>query len=284
MAKRFTSTEIWAEDWFLEMPIEYKLFWYYMLANCNHAGIFKVNLRSFCGLNGVNLTSKEIINFFNMGKQRIRIINDSVWLIEDFFFYQYGITFNTNNRVHDSIEKEYNKHGIQLNSIRGLNEVKLKSNRGQVDLNDGVKDKDKDKDKDKEQLLFLNNYNTMPQKKFNDGTVIGEMMKVWMQYNPSYQSDVDNDSHALLDVAHRIAKLKKIEKKELFNGQLKICVDSWETIVKFIRRDDFFKKLELTTIEKKWTGLFQTMEAAKEGSFKDSVIVFPLSALKNFLT
>ena len=43
MAKRFTSTEIWNEDWFLDMPAEYKLFWYYMLCECDHAGLFKVN-------------------------------------------------------------------------------------------------------------------------------------------------------------------------------------------------------------------------------------------------
>lgn len=137
MAKRFTATEIWNEDWFLDMPMEYKLFWYYMLSTCNHAGFYKVNLRSFCGLNGVNLTSTKVLEYFNAGKQRIRVINTSLWLIDDFFVYQYGSTLNPNNRVHASIVKEYLKHGIELTSIRGLK-----------DLKDGVKDKDKDKDKD----------------------------------------------------------------------------------------------------------------------------------------
>ena len=85
MAKRFTATEIWSEDWFLDMPMEYKLFWYYMLSTCNHAGFFKVNLRSFCGLNGVNLTSTKVLEYFNAGKQRIRVVNNSLWLIDDFF-------------------------------------------------------------------------------------------------------------------------------------------------------------------------------------------------------
>lgn len=138
MAKRFTATEIWNEDWFLEMPNEYKLFWYYMLSVCNHAGFYKVNLRSFCSLNGVKLTPNKVIEYFNSGKQRIRVINSSLWLIDDFFVYQYGSVLNLNNRVHVSIEKEYLKYGIELTSIRGLKEVK-----------DGVKDKDKDKDKDK---------------------------------------------------------------------------------------------------------------------------------------
>lgn len=135
MAKRFTATEIWNEDWFLDMPIEYKLFWYYMLSNCDHSGLFKVNLRSFCGLNEVKLTSNKVLEFYNADKQRIRVINDTLWLIEDFFVYQYGTTFNWNNRVHESIGELYKRNKIELTSIRGL-----------IDLKDRVKDKDKDKD------------------------------------------------------------------------------------------------------------------------------------------
>lgn len=135
MAKRFISTEIWDEDWFLEMDIEYRLFWFYILSSCDHAGIFKVNLRSFCGLNGVNLTSTQALVYFNNGKDRIIVISDSIWLISDFFVFQYGTTFNPNNRVHLSIENIYKKYKIDINLIRGL-----------IDLKDRVKDKDKDKD------------------------------------------------------------------------------------------------------------------------------------------
>ncbi len=137
MAKRFFATEIWEEDWFLEMPLEYKLFWFYMLAACDHAGLFKVNLRSFCGLNEVKLSSKTALEHFNNGKIRIRVVSESIWLIEDFFVFQYGPGFNPNNRMHESIENLYVKNKIELTSIRGLK-----------DLKDRVKDKDKDKDKD----------------------------------------------------------------------------------------------------------------------------------------
>lgn len=138
MAKRFSDTGIWNEDWFLEMPPEYKLFWYYILSNCNHAGILKVNVTSFSRLNEVKVDSSCALSYFNNGKERIRILNSSTWLIEDFFVYQYGETMNLNNRVHESIANEYQKNQIPLNSIRGLK-----------DLKDRVKDKDKDKDKEK---------------------------------------------------------------------------------------------------------------------------------------
>lgn len=135
MAKRFSSTEIWNEDWFLEMPAEYKLYWYYMLSKCDHAGLFKVNVKVFCGINEVNLTPNKALQYFNTDKQRIRVISDSVWLIEDFFVFQYGDILNMNNRVHESIAELYQRHKIELTSIRGLK-----------DLKERVKDKDKDKD------------------------------------------------------------------------------------------------------------------------------------------
>lgn len=150
MAKRFTDTAIWGEDWFLDMPNEYKLFWYYMLSNCDHSGVYKVNLRSFCSLNEVKLSSSKVLEHFNAGKQRIRVLQDNVWLIEDFFVYQYGETFNANNRVHESIKKVYQKYNIELTSIRGLKDHK-----------DRVKDKDIDKDivKDKEKEVIQKKQN-----------------------------------------------------------------------------------------------------------------------------
>ena len=48
-------------------------------------------------------------------------------------FYEYGPALNWNNRVHESIGELYQRHNIELKSIRGL-----------IDLKDRVKDKDKD--------------------------------------------------------------------------------------------------------------------------------------------
>jgi len=145
MAKRFNSTEIWSEDWFLEMPNDYKLFWFYMLSNCDYAGIFKVNVRSFRGLLEVEVSSKTALNYFNKEKLRIRELNETTWYIEDFFVYQYGTTFNMNNNVHASIEKIYKKYEIIVEEIRGLKEVKATP-----------KDKDKDKDTNNTHITLHN--------------------------------------------------------------------------------------------------------------------------------
>ena len=135
MAKRFTSTELWNEDWFCVMPLDYKLFWYYMLSKCDHAGIYKVNVKMFNNINRTEINSNTVLELFNEGKQRIRILNEQNWFIEEFFYYQYGSSFNLKNRVHESIYKVYKKYNIDLTSIRGLNDLK-------VEVIEGVKDKE----------------------------------------------------------------------------------------------------------------------------------------------
>lgn len=133
MPKRFTATEIWEEDWFLDLPKDYKLFWFFIKDKCDHAGMFKVNVKVFNAIHEAQVDSEIAFELFNKGKKRLRKINGSVWLIEDFFQFQYGHSMNLNNRVHQSVEERYKKFEVKLGSIRGLNEVK-----------DRVKNKDKE--------------------------------------------------------------------------------------------------------------------------------------------
>ncbi len=146
MAKRFTSTEVWEEDWFLDMPNEYKLFWYYILSNCDHAGIFKVNLNRFNRMLEVRISAEKSLYFFNAGKDRIRVISASIWFIEDFFVFQYGHKFNVNNKLHKSIYEIHKKHNINTLIVRGLLEVEMTTKGGVEEGFDTLKDKDKDKD------------------------------------------------------------------------------------------------------------------------------------------
>jgi len=221
MAKRFTSTEIWKEDWFLDMPNQYKLFWYYMLAHCDHSGLFKVNLRSFCGQLEVKMTSKEAFEYFNNGKQRIRSITDTLWLIEEFYYYQYGEVLNPKNRVHQSVADLYKKYGIELTSIRGLKEVKQ-----------GVKDKDKDKDKEEDidgKYWFLKffhsdykNYVNV----FNGQSTTKEMFTEWKVFvNFIYEKEFTEIFDCKFISPHDYAKL--VEKSNFTK-------DKWELVIKAI--------------------------------------------------
>ena len=103
MAKRFTDTTKWNEDWFLDLSNSHKLFWIYVCDNCDHAGIFKPNKIMFELLVGEKIDIVEFFTIVNQEKVRILELNNGRWYITGFISFQYGGNLNENNRVHKSI-------------------------------------------------------------------------------------------------------------------------------------------------------------------------------------
>ena len=127
-AKRFTSTGLWDEDWFIEMPSEYQLFWFYVKDKCNHAGIFKPNKKVFEVMAGVTIDLNQALQYINTGKDRIKVLESKNWLLIDFFSFQYGEKFNINNKVHKSILGIYESEGVDINKIRGIKSSNMEEN------------------------------------------------------------------------------------------------------------------------------------------------------------
>lgn len=146
MAKRFHDTDIWDEDWFIDLPKDYRDFWLYVKDKCDHAGIYRPNTTKFNKLYDCSVNTKDFLNKVNNEKERIVVLSNGRWLIPDFISFQYGNHLNTNNRVHNSILKVLSQNEVKLTSIRGLK-----------DLTQGLKDKDKDKDKDSINIKNKNN-------------------------------------------------------------------------------------------------------------------------------
>ena len=144
MSKRFHDTDIWDEDWYLDMPLEYRSFWGYVCDKCDHAGIWRPNVRRFNADIEKAIDLDTSLTFFNTDKERIVPLESGHWMIKDFVPFQYGKNLNLNNRVHLSVFNRLKDLEVNLGSIRGLNEVKLGSSRPQVEVKEGVKDKDKD--------------------------------------------------------------------------------------------------------------------------------------------
>ena len=90
MAKRFTDTTKWNEDWFLDLSISNKLFWIYICDNVDHAGIFKPNKRLFELLVGDKVNIKDFLNIVNGEKERIKILENGRWYLTKFIEFQYG--------------------------------------------------------------------------------------------------------------------------------------------------------------------------------------------------
>jgi len=153
MAKRFTETGKWKKKWIRELSPEMKLFWFYLLDNCDHAGIWEVDIELAAFQIGIELDESEILNTFN---RKIVPFKPGKWFVPKFIVYQYG-ELNESNRAHLSVIKILTKYGL----YKGLNEVE----QGAYKKPEGAKDKeqykelDNVKDKDKEskesQLLTI---------------------------------------------------------------------------------------------------------------------------------
>ena len=144
MPKRFHDTDIWNEDWFLDMDEEYRMFWFYLKDTCDHAGIWKPNVRRFNSEVGKKINLDKALELFNAEKKRIERLDSGHWVLLDFINFQYGSVLNLKNSCHLSVFNRLNKLEVSLGSLRGLIEVKEGSSRPQVEVKAGVKDKDKD--------------------------------------------------------------------------------------------------------------------------------------------
>ncbi len=103
MPKRFTATEKWTDPWFCGLTDNEKLFWLYLLDNCNHAGIWEPNWFMF----GVYVKNFK----FNPAHFEGRIfIVGKKWHIPKFIEFQYG-KLNPDNRAHASVISLLEKEG-----------------------------------------------------------------------------------------------------------------------------------------------------------------------------
>lgn len=133
MAKRFTDSAKWKKEFIKGLSAKMKLMWFYILDDCDHAGIWEVDMEVASLRIGEKITYEEA--FVALG-EKIRPIGKWKWFIEDFIFFQYG-ELNPKNRMHQSVIGILNKHNIQIHKPL---ESPL----------EGAKDKDKDKDKVKD--------------------------------------------------------------------------------------------------------------------------------------
>ena len=140
MAKRYLETEIWKKSWWRKLHPKLKLFYYYMISNCNHAGVWAdVDLELASFQIGMPIDEKEILKQL---KDHIEIIKPNKWFVKKFPSFQYG-TLNPNVRAHASVIKILEENNLTCNKVLAnpLERVKDK---------DKYKDKSKVKDKEKD--------------------------------------------------------------------------------------------------------------------------------------
>lgn len=137
MAKRHTDTDKWKKEFLRSLPAEYKLFWLYLTDECDHAGIWHVELSVAEDRLGMKLSLKKMQGL--AGDRIVAFDNESKWFLPDFISFQYG-ELDGNNRVHKSVIERLEKYG--------LIEPLTNSHKTLTRPLQGCKDKHKDKEKD----------------------------------------------------------------------------------------------------------------------------------------
>jgi len=124
MAKRFTDTNKWKKDFIRGLQGAYKLLWMYILDECDHAGIWHVEIDIAKIRIGEDINEKEAIKQFE--DKIIVVDNGKKWFIQDFIDFQYG-ELNPENRVHKSIIGLLNKYNIKglKRSLQGSKDMDM---------------------------------------------------------------------------------------------------------------------------------------------------------------
>lgn len=140
MGKRFTDTDKWKKPFIRGLQGPYKLLWFYILDDCDHAGIWHVDFEVAQIRIGHDLDIEWALEQFG---DRVQVLEGHKWFIPDFIKFQYG-ELNEKNRAHASVLSILKKYKVHERPLQGAKDKDKEM--------DKEKDKEKDKDKDSELL------------------------------------------------------------------------------------------------------------------------------------
>ena len=211
MAKRFTDTEKWKKPFIRGLQGAYKLLWLYICDDCDHAGIWQVDIDVAQIRIGEKIDLNEAIKIF---EDKIIIFDKgNKWFIPSFVEFQYPSGLNPENRSHNSVIILLEKYNLRIPKDKPL----ISPLKGAMDMvKDMVMVKDKDKVKDKKAEINF----------YWAGCEIVELWDKWKDYKfdhfkfkyktvQSEQAAFDN-LHDLSDKNLEIAK--EIIKQSMANG------------------------------------------------------------------
>ena len=163
MAKRFTDTEKWKDDWYLSLSNDYRIIWQWLLDNCNHAGICKPSINLLNMMCNTKISEDELIEKMN---GRILKINN-IWFVPKFLKFQYG-SLNSKKPAVLSVINELKINNLldyvsELfnNSYETITEP-LDNDSETIKDKDTLKDKEINKENNKKEILQNSNLFRQP--------------------------------------------------------------------------------------------------------------------------
>ena len=135
-----TDTDKWKKRFLRELKPQHKLLWFYILDDCNHAGIWDVDIEVASIRVGEELIYDMLPQAF---LDKIVIFdNGDKWFIPDFIDFQYG-ELNPNSNVHKSVIALLDKYNLQgyIKGSQGVQSTLINKDKDIVIVKDKVKAK-----------------------------------------------------------------------------------------------------------------------------------------------
>ena len=180
MAKRFTDTEKWKKPFIRGLQGAYKLLWLYICDDCDHAGIWQVDIEVAAIRIGEKIDSKEAIKSFD---EKIIIFDKgNKWFIPSFLEFQYPSGLNPDNRAHNSVIILLEKYNLRISNNKPL----ISPSEGSMDM-DMDKDMDKDMVKGEKKVKFKENILLTQKEHLQLIAEFGENVNDFYEYLSAYK-------------------------------------------------------------------------------------------------
>jgi hypothetical protein len=111
MSKRFTDTEIWDKQWFMELSPKHKLLVKYVRDKCDIAGIWSPNYLLASVYIGEQVGEDDLLSIDSY--RQFEKIEDKIYCI-GFIDFQYGSSLNPESPIHKRIIDILSKYGIDF--------------------------------------------------------------------------------------------------------------------------------------------------------------------------
>lgn len=247
MAKRFTDTDKWKKPLLKGIPASYKLLWLYICDDCDHAGIWQVDMQVAGIRIGEEVNEQEAIRIF--GAKIIVFDEGEKWFLPGFIEFQYG-ELNPQNRAHQSVLKILTKYGLVENEEK---------NKPLTSPLQGAMDMDKDKEQDKVEG------GTGETLQLNGRYLAAEMVIQWSCIFPHYPVNQEVDLPAAVGIIKAICKEQRLPHQPNDIETKNRILKRWGEITSHIAQDGFFQKYSLTQVNKHLQSIIQSINATGNG-------------------
>lgn len=242
---RKIHTQFWTDPFMQELTPEQRYFYLYLLTNdrTKQCGVYEITRRQICYDTGYNIdtVSKLLEYFINTGKIRYNSSTNEI-AIKNWGKYNGSTSPKVQICINQELELVKDKKLIEY-----INNIDTSSQEEQ--------EEEEEKEQDCGGEL---NINILDEK-----SVVGKMVKLWVEHNPGYFRDDKMDAPACLSLAQKIGKYKSWGKNEYLTTKKELLFESWKKIIDFVVTDPFLQKLPLNNLNNQFQNIVKKMTLPK---------------------